>query len=550
MWFRSVFLKTLRDFRIAILGWGIGMGLLMYVLLSVVPSLIATPQDRAALVSLGTQFQWLAPPVAIGTVGGYVTWKYGTFVLIMAIWALLTGGRMLRGEEERGSMDALLSLPRGRGRVALEKLAGMWVALLGMGVLIMLLTFLGAKTAKATELGLGDAALFALNIVLICGVFGSIALFLSQFTQERGTAAGITGGLLVVFIVLDMVHRVVPNTTWVSAISPVYYYNLSKPLIPSYGTNAGGMLILLAISIVLSGIAILLFVGRDVGAAVPLPAFLRGPERAAPHERPLPVNAWSLRSVYARSLRTMAVPTFWWTVIIAGFAAFMVDIVKQVEAQMASLTANTPLLSNVIGKVGGGNATTNATLLSFLFVFLPVLLMAFAVTQASRWASDEEDGRLELVLATPQPRLGVILGRFAALTTATVIIGVVTLAATAAASAGTGLKFDAGNLTAASLSIIPLGLLVAALGYLLSGWLRTAVDTGILSILLAIWFFISFVGPDLNWSNTVLHLSALYYYGTPIVHGLPLGNMLGILAVCVVALVLASVRFVRKDIGR
>jgi len=549
MWFTSIFLKTLRDFRVAILGWGIGMGLLMYVLMAVVPSLIATPQARAALVSLAGSYSWIATPVAVDTVGGYVTWKYGLTILIMAIWALMAGGRMLRGEEERGSMDALLSLPRRRGRVALEKLAAMWAALLGMGVLIALLTFAGVKTAKA-DIGLGDCLLFALNIVLICGVFGSIALFLSQFTQERGTAAGITGGLLVVFIVLDMVHRVVPNTVWVSAISPVYYYNLSKPLVPSYGTNAGGLLVMLSISVVLSGIGILLFVGRDVGATIALPRFLRGPERAVRPERALPVNAWSLRSIYARSLRMIVAPTLWWTLIIAGFAAFMVEIVKQTEAQLVSLSANSPLLEDEISKVGGGNINTNATLLSFLFVFLPALLMAFAVTQASRWSADEEDGRLELVLSTPQPRLRVILGRFAALTTATVFIGVVTLAATAATAAGTGLKLDGGNLTAATLSLIPLGLLIAALGYLLSGWLRTAIDTGLLSFLLAAWFFISFVGPDLNWSNTVLRLSAFYYYGTPLLHGLPLLDMLGILAVGVAALALASVRFVRKDIGR
>jgi ABC-2 type transport system permease protein len=552
MLFKSIYLKTVRDFRIAILGWGIGMGLLMFVLLSAIPSLIATPQAREALVSLAGQFQWLAAPVAVDTVGGYATWKYGTTILIVAIWALLAGSRMLRGEEERGSMDSLLSLPRGRVRIALEKLAAVWTALLLIGVLITILTFAGAKTANAADIGLGASALFALNIVLICGVFASIALFLSQFTQERGAAAGITGGLLVVFIVLDMVHRVVPNTTWVSAISPIYYYNLSKPLIPSSvaggGTNAGGMLVMLAISVVLSGIAILLFVERDIGA-VSLPGLARQSAQAHP-ERALPVNSWSLQSVYTRGLRMILVPTLWWTLIIAGFAAFMVEIVKQVEAQMASLAANSPLLSNVIGKVGGGNVNANATLLSFLFVFLPLLLMAFTVTQANRWSADEEDGRLELVLATPQPRLGVILGRFAALTTGTVFIGVVTLAATAAAAAGTGLKLDGGNLTAATLSLIPLGLLMAALGYLLSGWLRTAVDTGLLSILLAIWFFISFVGPDLNWSSTVLHLSAFYYYGTPILHGLPLGDMLGILAVCVVALVLASLRFVRKDIGR
>ena len=176
--------------------------------------------------------------------------------------------------------------------------------------------------------------------------------------------------------------------------------------------------------------------------------------------------------------------------------------------------------------------------------------MAFAVTQANRWSADEEDGRLELVLSTPQPRLRVLLGRFAALTTATVIIGVLTLAGTAVASAATGLKLDWGNLAAATLSMIPLGLLVAAIGYLLSGWLRTAVDTGLLSFLLVIWFFISYIGPELNWPDATLRLPAFYYYGTPLLHGLPLGDTLGVLAVAIVALALASVRFVRKDIGR
>ncbi len=549
MWFTSVYLKTLREVRVAILGWGAGLGLLLYVVLAAVPSLLGTPAGRASLTSLASSFAWLAEPVAIATPGGYATWKYGPTILILALWPLLACSRLLRGEEERGSLDALLSLPRGRGRVALEKLAAVWTALLLMGLIIALLTMAGGKTASA-DFGPGDALLFSLNLVVTCGVFGSLALLLSQFTRERRTASGLTGGLLVVFIVLDMVHRVIPNTDWISRLSPVYYYNLSKPLVPSYGTNPGAIVGLLALNVLLSGAAVWLFVRRDVGSTVALPGWLRLPERPARAARALPVNDWSLRSVYTRSLRMIVVSTCWWTLGIAGFAAWMVGITKQTEDQLKTLAESSPLLKDVITKVGGGDLTTNATLLSFLFVFLPLLLMAFAATQANRWSADEEDGRLELVLSTPQPRLLVLLGRFAALTTATVFIGVLTLAATTVASAATGLQLDEGNLAAATLSIIPLGLLVAALGYLLSGWLRTALDTGILSFLLVIWFFISFVGPDLNWSDAVLRLSAIYYYGTPLLHGLPLLDMLGILVVAIVALALASVRFVRKDIGR
>lgn len=549
MWFTSVYLKTLREVRIAILGWGLGMGLLLYAVLSAVPSLMDSPQARASLVSLAGSYSWIAEPVAVDTPGGYATWKYGFTILVIAIWPLLACSRLLRGEEERGSLDVLLSLPRGRWRVALEKLAAVWTALLGMGLLIALLAFAGGQRANA-NFSLGDALLYGLNVTLICGVFGSIALLLSQFTRERGTASGVTGGLLIVFIVLDMVHRVIPNTEWVSRLSPVYYYNLSKPLIPGYGTNVGAMLFLLALSVLLNGAALVLFVRRDIGGTVALPGFLRLPERATRPAYALPANAWSLRSVYTRSLRMIVVPACWWTLIIAGFAAWMIVITRQTEVQLSSLYESSPLLKDFITKVGGGDLTTNATMLSALFVLLPLLLMTFAVTQANRWSSDEEDGRLDLVLATPQSRLTVLLARFGALTTAMVIMGVLTLAATALASVASGLKLDGGNLAAATLSIIPLGLLMAALGYLLSGWLRAAVDTGILSFLLVIWFAISFVGPELQWPDLTLRLSAIYYYGTPLLHGLPLGDMLGVLVVAVAALALASVRFVRKDIAR
>src|SRR5215475_2648377 len=108
--------------------------------------------------------------------------------------------------------------------------------------------------------------------------------------------------MLAFFIVVDMLHRIVPNTDGISRFSPVYYYNLSKPLIPSYGTDPVAMLILVGLSVVLSVPALWLFVRRDVGAPVALPRWLRLPERTPRPEDALPVNAWSLRSLYARGL--------------------------------------------------------------------------------------------------------------------------------------------------------------------------------------------------------------------------------------------------------
>ena len=546
MWFRSVYLKSVRGFRVPILGWGVGLGVLMAAVLAAVPSLLNTASARAAVVALGSSFAFIAEPIRIDTPGGYATWKYGLTILVVCIWPILASTGMLRGEEERGSMDVLLSLPRGRARMAAEKVAALWTALLAMGVIIGLLTY-GSGLAVKGDIGFGPSIVFGLNLSLVCGVFGGLGLLVSQFTEERRTAAGITSGLLLVFIVMDAMHRVVPGMLWLSRLSPVYYYNLSKPLVPGYGADVVGILVMLALSVVFSAAAVWLFARRDIGATVAGPSFIRLPQRQHRQVRTTPQNDWSVRSVYARGLAMVAVPTFWWTLAIAGFAGWMVVVVQQTEGQLRSLMKGSALLDNVL-KLGGSDTATNASILGALFIFMPVLLMAFAVTQANRWSADEEDGRLELVLSTPQPRLDVLLGRFAALTTATVFISLVTLASTVVASAATGVTLDAGNVAAATLSMIPLALLVAAIGYLFSGWLRTAAETGLLSFLLVIWFFISFVGPGIKMPDATLRLSALYYYGTPLLHGVQAANLAVVLAVAAVALALASLRFVRKDI--
>src|SRR5205807_7375088 len=139
-----------------------------------------------------------------------------------------------------------------------------------MGLLIGLLVFAGGKQFGG-DFGFADALLFGVNLALVCAVIGGVALLISQFTQERGPAAGWTAGLLLIFIVLDMVRRVIPSGGWLSRLSPIYYYNLSKPLRPSDGASVGAMLLLLCLAVALSGPAASRCARPGVRGRVPLP---------------------------------------------------------------------------------------------------------------------------------------------------------------------------------------------------------------------------------------------------------------------------------------
>ncbi|AMY09435.1 hypothetical protein LuPra_02652 [Luteitalea pratensis] len=126
------------------------------------------------------------------------------------------------------------------------------------------MAFAGGQVAN-TGLPLRAALLFGLNASLLAGVFGSMALLASQFTRARRTAAGITGALLGLSVVMTSAGRTVPGGAWIGQLSPVHYFELSKPLVPSYGASPRAMLVLAALSAVLSALGLAIFVRRDMG---------------------------------------------------------------------------------------------------------------------------------------------------------------------------------------------------------------------------------------------------------------------------------------------
>jgi ABC-2 type transport system permease protein len=138
--FRSILTKSLRDYRVPILGWGIGVGLLMVAGLAA-----ATPALREAYASIAQSLRFLGDPFATQTPEGYATTRYLELFapLILSVWAILAGARMLRGEEERGTMDVILATPQPRTRVMLEKLLALVIALLLIALLIALGTIAG-----------------------------------------------------------------------------------------------------------------------------------------------------------------------------------------------------------------------------------------------------------------------------------------------------------------------------------------------------------------------------------------------------------------------
>jgi len=286
-----------------------------------------------------------------------------------------------------------------------------------------------------------------------------------------------------------------------------------------------------------------------------LPSALQFREQLARPVSHLSLRVRSPHSVFAGSVRSLAAPTMWWGFAIGTYAALMTAILRKAQQNIAdlleSLTKGAPNYADVIARfIRGEDLTMNARFLNLIFVLLTVIIATFALTLANRWAADEEEGRLELLLSTPQSRSVVILSRFEAVAVALLVVAGLILASVAITAAAVGTSLDTSRLVQAAAGMVPVALVVAAVGYLLAGWLRTTLVTGILTAFLSASLILTLVGPLFKWPETLLQLSIFEQYGAPLVDGLRISNTLGLLGVAAASLTIATVRFSSKDLAR
>src|ERR1700694_263574 len=116
MMFRSILSKSFRASRVPMLAWGLGLAVLMAVGFAT-----ATPAVVTAFISFARILSFLGDPYAMNTPEGYITFRYleTTLPLLLSIWPILAGARLVRGEEERGTMDVLLATSQSRVRLLL-----------------------------------------------------------------------------------------------------------------------------------------------------------------------------------------------------------------------------------------------------------------------------------------------------------------------------------------------------------------------------------------------------------------------------------------------
>jgi ABC-2 type transport system permease protein len=546
MFFANIFLKTLRDNRAGILGWGLGMAFVVIAGAAqynqVIPGTGAEREKNIAEITQAFQaFSFLTGDVtSLGTIGGYVTTRVlGLVPTMLALWALVVGAGLIRGEEQQGSLDLLLSVPRSRMAGLLEKVAALIVGVVIATALTILGLWVGILAA-GEQMDWGGALLTGLNIAAFVSFWGLAGLLAGQFTGTRRQASGVTGGLLLASYLLNNVLQAVPNLKGLTWLLPAHYYAVSKPLAPGGTFEWGAWAVLVALSTACLALSILLFTRRDIGPAFALFRTEREESRSTGR-----LTERLLGSVFGKALLDVMGSAIAWGLGLGAFGAMVMATTGQALEPIRQIAQNAGWLARLIGNLASNEAYLSVS----LFTYLPVLLAIFAITQISSWAGDEEEGRLEMLAAMPLPRWPVLLARYAAGTAGMAIILVVTGASVLLTAAFVNISLDPGRVVAGLIAALPLGLLVAAFGLCVATWAeRPGIAVPVTITLVTVMFFFETLAPLFDLPEAALNLSIFYLYGKPVVEGIKWG---GLLASTIAALILAAASLAgwsRRDI--
>lgn len=541
--FRSIWSKTLRDYRVAILAWGFALGLL-----GAIDFAESTPTMIATFGSLAPLFRMLGDPYQIQTPEGFITWRIlELFVpLGISLWPILAGTRLVRGEEERGSMDVLLATPQSRARLLFSKLSALLSALILIGLLVALGLIVGQARLEG-HANVVSALLTGLNLSILAFFFGCLALLFSQLSTSRAVSAGWVSGLLLLSMLLDSTGRLL-HGSWVQYLSPFYYYNLNRPLIPSFPDQPLAAVLLVSLAVLCAGASLILFASRDIGGV----AFSRlGQQEGGTHDATSSLRqaerAFATHSVGLQTLYRDGWSAFWWGLGVVAGCIYCLVLALSTQQAFYHLTQQSPLMQQLFFDTP---INTNAAMLgTFLFTIMPALVVAFALTLALKWSADLENGLMEVLLSTPQSRTKILLSRFCVNVLVILVAPLLTWLAILIGAQLAHLPVNQGRIFAASFNMFPMALITIGLVYALAGRVRYTALVSLLCAYIVLSYMEELFEGGIPIPAWLMNLSIFHLYGNPVFLGVNWTNFLGMTGVAVVLLGISLVQFRYADIA-
>lgn len=193
-----------------------------------------TAAERARFAALFGSNTGLAaingPARQIQTVAGYTVWKSFMFLIIVgAVWGLLTGTKLLRGEEDAGRWELLLAGQTTRRGAVVQALAGLGAGAFILWAVTAVITVVAGRLPKIS-IPAGPSLFFSVALVAPSVMFLATGALASQLAATRRQAAGYAGAALGACYAVRLVADSGTGLAWLRWVSPLGWAEELQPL--------------------------------------------------------------------------------------------------------------------------------------------------------------------------------------------------------------------------------------------------------------------------------------------------------------------------------
>ncbi|MHC6594648.1 ABC transporter permease subunit [Arthrobacter sp. C152] len=263
----NILLKTLRDQGRTLLAWAVSLALIVATYAAIWPSIKSQPSFSDFIDQMPEAFRSLfaTSSADMSTPAGYIQVELLSFMgpIAVLIYAVSAGAGAIGGEEDRHTMDLLLSNPVGRGRVVVDKFLAMVVGTFVLAAVMGVSLVLEGNMVDMV-LPPDKVAAAMLHLALLGVVFGSLALALSAGTGHTGLSRGLPAVLAVLAYIVNALAPLVDVFDRIQKASPFFQYIAHDPL--RQGVAWDSVLVAAGTAAVLLALAVVGFRRRDVAA--------------------------------------------------------------------------------------------------------------------------------------------------------------------------------------------------------------------------------------------------------------------------------------------
>jgi ABC-2 type transport system permease protein len=220
---RNVFLKSLRDQRRALLGWSVGVVVLVGLMAAIWPSFRDLPDLKDFLAKYPEQIGRLFNIEAMTTASGYLNTELFSMMLpiLFIIFGIARGARMIAGEEEAGTLEALLVTPVSPVRLVLDQAGALATSLAVLGAVLFAATA-GSSALFGMDIPVSEAATASLAMVLLGVEHGYLALAVGAATGRRSAAIAVASIVALLGYVLYLAGQLLDSLRGWQPVSPYY----------------------------------------------------------------------------------------------------------------------------------------------------------------------------------------------------------------------------------------------------------------------------------------------------------------------------------------